>query len=126
VFETLFKYPRLFARHRTGPSAEARERFLQHCVSQGLAGATVLRRARELLLIAERIDITSGEPISLRPWANHHARRRWPAREPSPSLCQINVTLPAGAPVSSVVPVTIAVDRIESNTVNLAISATGN
>jgi len=65
VFETLFKYPRVIARHRTGPSAEARERFLQHCVSQGLAGATLLRHAREILVIAERIDITSGEPIGL-------------------------------------------------------------
>lgn len=63
MFETLFKYPRVVARHRTGPSVEARERFLTHCVSQGLAGATVLRHARELLVIAERIDITSGEPI---------------------------------------------------------------
>jgi hypothetical protein len=63
VFETLFKYPRVVARHRTGPSVEARERFLTHCVRQGLAGATLLRHARELLVIAERIDITSGEPI---------------------------------------------------------------
>jgi integrase/recombinase XerD len=63
VFETLFKYPRVIARHRTGPAAEARERFLTQCVSQGLAGATLLRHARELLVIAERIDITSGEPI---------------------------------------------------------------
>ena len=65
MFETLFKYPRVVARHRTGPSVEARERFLTHCVSQGLAGATLLRHARELLVIAERIDITSGEPIGL-------------------------------------------------------------
>jgi len=63
VFETLFKYPRVVARHRTGRSAEARERFLKHCVSQGLAGATLLRHAREFLVIAERIDITSGETI---------------------------------------------------------------
>lgn len=63
MFETLFKYPRVIARHRTGPSAEARERFLKHCVDQGLAGATVLRHARELLVIAERIDIARGETI---------------------------------------------------------------
>jgi hypothetical protein len=63
VFETLFKYPRVVARHRTGPSLEARERFLTHCVSQGLAGATLLRHARELLVIAGRIDITVGETI---------------------------------------------------------------
>jgi integrase/recombinase XerD len=63
VFETLFKYPRVLTRHRAGPSAEARERFLIHCASRGLARATLLRHARELLVIAERIDITMGETI---------------------------------------------------------------
>ena len=63
MFETLFKYPGVVTRHRTGPFAEARERFLNHCVSQGLAGATLLRHARELLVIAGRIDITIGETI---------------------------------------------------------------
>jgi integrase/recombinase XerD len=61
VFETLFKYPRVVAWHRSGPFAEARERFLNHCVSQGLSGTTVVRHARELLVIPERIDITIGE-----------------------------------------------------------------
>jgi integrase/recombinase XerD len=65
VFETLFKYPRVVARHRTGPCVEARERFLKHCIGQGLAGATLLRHARELLVIAERIDITNGKTIGL-------------------------------------------------------------
>jgi integrase/recombinase XerD len=78
VFETLFKYSRVVARHRTGPSAEARERFLNHCVSQGLAGATLLRHARELLVIAERIDITIGETIGAS--AIDAAANRW-ARE---------------------------------------------
>jgi site-specific recombinase XerD len=79
VFETLFKYPRVVARHRAGPSAEAREQFLKHCATQGLAGATLLRHARELLVIAERIDITSGEPIGLpaiEAAADHWARKQ--------------------------------------------------
>ena len=63
MFETLFKYPRVLARHRAGPSAEGRERSLNHGVSQGLAHATLLRHARELLVIAERIDISMGEAI---------------------------------------------------------------
>ena len=63
MFETLFKYHRVVARHRTGPFAEAREQFLKHCANQGLAGATLLRHARELLVIAERIDITNGETV---------------------------------------------------------------
>jgi len=84
VFETLFKYPRVVARHRTGPSAEARERFLKHCIGQGLAGATLLRHARELLVIAERIDVTIGKTVGLSAieaaaddWAREqHGRRR--------------------------------------------------
>jgi integrase/recombinase XerD len=79
VFETLFKYPRVIARHRTGASVEARELFLNHCATQGLAGATLLRHARELLVIAERIDITSGEPIGLpaiEAAADHWARKQ--------------------------------------------------
>ena len=63
MFETLFKYPGVVTRHRTGPFAEARERFLNHRVSRGLAGAASLRHARELLVIAGRIDITVGETI---------------------------------------------------------------
>ena len=35
MFETLFKYPRVLARHREGPVADARERFLTHCAEQG-------------------------------------------------------------------------------------------
>jgi integrase/recombinase XerD len=65
VFETLFKYPRVVARHRAGPSVAARERFLKHGIGQGLAGATWLRHARELLVIAERIDIAAGDTIGL-------------------------------------------------------------
>lgn len=65
MFETSFKYPGVVARHRAGPCAEARERFLTHCIGQGLAGATLLRQARELLVIGERIDLTIGETIGL-------------------------------------------------------------
>lgn len=75
MFETLFKYPRVVVRHRTGPSVEARELFLKHCLSQGLAGATLLRHARELLVIAERIDINIGETIGTP--AIEAAAERW-------------------------------------------------
>ena len=63
MFETLFQYPAIVARHRRGPFAEARERFLNHCASQGLARTTLQRYAQELLVIAERIDITTGDAI---------------------------------------------------------------
>ena len=78
MFETLFQYPAVIARHRSGPFAEARERFLNHCASQGFARATLLAYARELLVIAKRIDITMGGAIGLS--TIEAAANRW-ARE---------------------------------------------
>jgi integrase/recombinase XerD len=79
MFESLFQYPAIVARHRSGPFAEARERFVSHCASQGLARATLVRRARELLVIAERIDITLGETIGLS--TIEAAAARWPREQ---------------------------------------------
>jgi site-specific recombinase XerD len=65
VFENLFsKYPRVRARHEKGPAAEARQRFLKYCSIQGMARATLLRHAREVLVIAARIDVTNGRAIT--------------------------------------------------------------
>jgi integrase/recombinase XerD len=65
VFETLFKYSGVLARHRDGPYADLRERFLIHCADQELAHSTLLRVARELLVIACRMDLTVERQISL-------------------------------------------------------------
>jgi integrase/recombinase XerD len=82
MFETLFKYPRVLARHREGPVADARERFLTHCAEQGLARESLLRTAREVLIIAKHIDLTTGEAISIHDveaaadrWAAHQQQR---------------------------------------------------
>jgi hypothetical protein len=66
MFNTLFHYPRVLARHRQGPSAQARERYLTHCANQGAACNTLLRTARELLVIAQRLDLTADQMISTR------------------------------------------------------------
>jgi integrase/recombinase XerD len=63
MFETLFRYPAIVARHQRGRFAEAREQFLNHCAGQGMAHATLQRYAQELLVVAERIDITGSEVI---------------------------------------------------------------
>ena len=82
MFNTLFHYPRVLARHRQGPSAQARERYLTHCADQGAARGTLLRTARELLVIAQRLDITTDHMISTRQveaaaerWVHHQQRR---------------------------------------------------
>lgn len=64
MFELLFKYLAVLARHREGPSAEDRDKFLQHCAYQGMAHGTLLRMARELLVIARHVDVGAQEPIT--------------------------------------------------------------
>jgi len=82
MFEVLFAYPKVLARHQAGPAAAGRERYLAHCAGQGAAHATLLRIARELLVIAERIDVTAGKSITrseiddaARAWARRQKRR---------------------------------------------------
>ncbi len=84
MFERLFKYPRVLARRQEGPAAEARQRFLNHCSDQGMARATLLRNAQEVLVIADRIDVAAGRTITRQEiegaadrWAiDQHKRRR--------------------------------------------------
>ena len=91
MFETLFKYPGVLARHRGGPFGDLRERFLVHCADQRLAHATLLQLANELVVVAGHIDLTTGLQISLPEieaagdeWARHQRRRgrahstKWP------------------------------------------------
>ena len=64
MFETLFTYPAVLARYQTGPGSAERGRYLAHCAGQGLARETLLRIARELLIVAERLDVTIGHQIT--------------------------------------------------------------
>ena len=88
MFNILFQYPRVVARHRQGPSAQARERYLTHRADQGAARGTLLRTARELLIIAQRLDLTTDRIISIQQveaaaerWV-HHQKRRDRVRDP--------------------------------------------
>lgn len=82
MFETLFTYRGVQRRHQQGRAADARERFLSHCADQGVARTTLQRIARELLVIADRIDIRPGQAIALPEieavaarWARQQQRR---------------------------------------------------
>src|SRR5580692_9006450 len=81
MFETLFKYPSVLARHREGrwpmPGNDS-----THCAEQGLARESLLRTAREILIIAKHIDLTTGTAISIHDveaaadrWDAHQQRR---------------------------------------------------
>ena len=65
MFETLFRYPAIIDRHRSGPFAEARERFLNIAPAKAMLAATLQHYAQELLVVAERIDIAIGEAIAV-------------------------------------------------------------
>jgi integrase/recombinase XerD len=64
MFGTLLHYPRVLARHRNGPSADDRERFLAHCAQGGAAHSTLLGLAPEPLAISRRIVLDNGQLIT--------------------------------------------------------------
>lgn len=84
MFEELFVYPKVIARHRDGPEASKRLRYLKHLAGQCAARETLLRTARELLVIAERLDLSGSRRIkqaeiaaAAQSWAQcQHARNR--------------------------------------------------
>jgi integrase/recombinase XerD len=81
MFEQLFTYPRVLARHQTAPFAAERERYLQHCADRGMARDTLLYFANELRVIAGRLDVAAGKAITQEQirkaadsWARHQRR----------------------------------------------------
>ncbi|MER9708335.1 hypothetical protein NKJ10_29855 [Mesorhizobium sp. M0204] len=84
MFEDLFAYPKVVARHHDGPEAPKRLRYLKHLADQRAARETLLRTARELLVIAERLDLSGGRRVrqaeidaAAQSWARYqHARNR--------------------------------------------------
>lgn len=90
MFERLFRYPKVLARHAEAPFATERERFLQHCADQGMAYETLIGKANELLVITRRLDLSAAKVtrehiyMAAERWARHQRRRgrchglRWP------------------------------------------------
>jgi integrase/recombinase XerD len=92
MFAALFKYPKHVARHRDGPAADARARYLIHCANYGAARSTLAGLASRLLTIARHIDVSPGRTITLREvqvagqcWARRRRRRRHLRGQRSPS-----------------------------------------
>jgi len=56
MFENLYASEAACTRHRRGPLAAERARYLQHCAEQGGTPASLRMRARCLLWVAERIQ----------------------------------------------------------------------
>lgn len=83
MFERLFKYQRVVARHREGPLANERGLYLSHCADYGAALATLQRLACELLVVAKEIKFLPNHQVSIEEieaashrWARRQQRRR--------------------------------------------------
>jgi integrase/recombinase XerD len=80
MFDTLFKYPKVLARHQDGPATQERERYLVHRVNcDGVSQATLLRIARETLAVAREIDLSRGG--SFTPEDIAAAAQRWTMKQ---------------------------------------------
>jgi site-specific recombinase XerD len=75
MFEKLFKQPSAIARQLAAPLASERASFLAQRAEQGVARDTLVRLARELLVVVRELDLTSSDSITLA--AVETAAERW-------------------------------------------------
>lgn len=69
MFEILYASEAARTRHRIGPLAAERERYLQHCAEQGGTHASLCLKARSLLWLAQRMlptDLDGVDAVRLR------------------------------------------------------------
>ena len=85
MFEVLFKRPHAIARHRDGPLADSRRRYLAKWAALGMTASTLRVLADYLLIITHRLhlDGRGEEPIS--PSEVEVAAARWANRRPRPA-----------------------------------------
>lgn len=75
MFETLYRYSRVLARHLDGPAAEERDRFVAHFAASGAASESVSHLASELLVVAQRLDLSGTRAV--KPQEIAAAADRW-------------------------------------------------
>ena len=65
MFETLFESAEILARHRDGPFAEDRKRFLEHRSREGFSRKILQKFARMLLWVAGELDASPGRSMTI-------------------------------------------------------------
>lgn len=82
MFENLYRYSRVLARHLDGPAAEERDRFVAHFAASGATRDSVSNLASELLVVAQRLDVSGTRAVTPEEvasvadrWVRHHRRR---------------------------------------------------
>jgi site-specific recombinase XerD len=87
MFETLFCQKIAVLRHRSGPLAAERQRYLQHCADQGAPHGQQRKRAKCVLWIAGRLSLQDRCGVS--PDRLHEIVYRKPS--PGPTMAQVFV-----------------------------------
>ena len=64
MFELIFKAPRTLRRHREGPLADERVRYLAQLAEGGVSRSTLRHAAFFLLDFAARIDLRGDQKVS--------------------------------------------------------------
>jgi integrase/recombinase XerD len=75
MLEQLFRDESALARHRAGPCAEERERYLQHCAEHGAMRTALRVKANELLWLCQHLPRDASQGIDL-PRLQEIARER--------------------------------------------------
>ena len=65
MFETLFKYRHVVARHREAPFAIERESFLAYRVRDGTEPSTLRKFAREFLAVVRELDLSHDRQVAV-------------------------------------------------------------
>ena len=81
MFDQLFNCSHTVARHRSSPLLDARVRYLQHCRDVGSPRGTLRRKAHELLVMIDQMNLQPEGGI--RSEDIEAAARRWAYRQPS-------------------------------------------
>ena len=81
MFDQLFNCPEAVARHQSAPLLNARVRYLRHCQDVGSPRGTLRRKAHELLVIIDQMNLQPEGAI--RSEEIEAAARRWAYRQPS-------------------------------------------
>ena len=79
MFEQLFKQPRALSRQRNAPLASERESFLAQRAEEGAAPVTLVRLARELLIVVQELDLANNYVIT--PLQIETAADRWAQKQ---------------------------------------------
>jgi len=81
MFDQLFNCPEAVSRHQSAPLLNARVRYLRHCQDVGSPRGTLRRKAHELLVIIDQMNLQPEDAIHSEDI--EAAARRWAYRQPS-------------------------------------------